>query len=41
MLPLLRRSPAGRIVNVTSSLGSLGLMTTPGTHQAILPASTA
>jgi NAD(P)-dependent dehydrogenase (short-subunit alcohol dehydrogenase family) len=41
MLPLLRRSPNGRIVNVTSSLGSLGLMTTPGTHQAKLPASTA
>ncbi|MDN3351825.1 SDR family NAD(P)-dependent oxidoreductase [Actinomadura sp. DC4] len=41
MLPLLRRSPAGRIVNVTSSLGSLGLMTTPGTHQVNLPASTA
>ncbi len=41
MLPLLRRSPAGRIVNLSSSLGSLGLMSTPGTHQANLAASTA
>jgi NAD(P)-dependent dehydrogenase (short-subunit alcohol dehydrogenase family) len=29
MLPLLRRSRAGRIVNMSSSLASLGLMTTP------------
>ncbi|MGH3375336.1 MAG: SDR family oxidoreductase [Actinoallomurus sp.] len=41
MLPLLRRSAAGRIVNVTSSLGSLGLMGTPGSHQASITASTA
>jgi len=41
MLPLLRRSTAGRVVNVTSSVGSIGLMTTPGTHQANLPSSTA
>ncbi|WP_328721183.1 SDR family oxidoreductase [Streptomyces sp. NBC_00247] len=32
MLPLLRRSPAPRIVNVSSSVGSLGLQTTPGTE---------
>jgi NAD(P)-dependent dehydrogenase (short-subunit alcohol dehydrogenase family) len=31
MLPLLRRSPAGRIVNMSSGLGSLGLATTAGT----------
>jgi NAD(P)-dependent dehydrogenase (short-subunit alcohol dehydrogenase family) len=30
MLPLLRRAPAGRIVNVSSGLGSLTLCTTPG-----------
>jgi NAD(P)-dependent dehydrogenase (short-subunit alcohol dehydrogenase family) len=30
MLPLLRRSPAGRIVNLSSSLGSLTLASTPG-----------
>jgi NAD(P)-dependent dehydrogenase (short-subunit alcohol dehydrogenase family) len=41
MLPLLRRSPAARIVNLTSSLGSLGLMRAPGSRQAELPASTA
>ena len=29
MLPLLRRSPAGRIVNVSSELGSLTLLTDP------------
>ncbi|REE95517.1 SDR family oxidoreductase [Thermomonospora umbrina] len=29
MLPLLRRSPAGRIVNVSSDLGSLALMADP------------
>lgn len=29
MLPLLRRSPAGRIVNMSSELGSLGLATDP------------
>lgn len=30
MLPLLRRAPAARIVNVSSGLGSLTLRTTPG-----------
>jgi NAD(P)-dependent dehydrogenase (short-subunit alcohol dehydrogenase family) len=30
MLPLLRRSPAGRIVNVSSELGSLALNANPG-----------
>ncbi|MFE9093352.1 SDR family oxidoreductase [Streptomyces sp. NPDC007264] len=30
MLPLLRRSPSPRIVNVSSSVGSLTLQTTPG-----------
>ncbi|TNY36153.1 SDR family oxidoreductase [Thermomonospora catenispora] len=30
MLPLLRRSPAGRIVNLSSHLGSLTLSTDPG-----------
>ena len=30
LLPLLRRSPAGRIVNLSSSLGSLTLASTPG-----------
>jgi NAD(P)-dependent dehydrogenase (short-subunit alcohol dehydrogenase family) len=29
-LPLIRRSPAGRIVNVSSTLGSLGVVTSPG-----------
>ncbi|WP_030167197.1 SDR family oxidoreductase [Spirillospora albida] len=29
MLPLLRRSPAGRIVNLSSELGSLGIVTDP------------
>ncbi|MGH3375335.1 MAG: SDR family oxidoreductase [Actinoallomurus sp.] len=41
MLPLLRRSPSGRVVNVTSSLGSIALMITPGTHQSKVPPSTA
>jgi NAD(P)-dependent dehydrogenase (short-subunit alcohol dehydrogenase family) len=41
MLPLLRRSSAARVVNVGSSLGSLGLMSGPGTHQARLPPSAA
>lgn len=31
MLPLLRRARMGRIVNVSSGLGSLGLAATPGT----------
>jgi NAD(P)-dependent dehydrogenase (short-subunit alcohol dehydrogenase family) len=30
MLPLLREAPAGRIVNVSSILGSLGTLTAPG-----------
>ncbi|HYN92969.1 MAG TPA: SDR family oxidoreductase [Pilimelia sp.] len=37
MLPLLRRSPAARIVNLSSELGSLTLTTTPGTHYAAYP----
>jgi NAD(P)-dependent dehydrogenase (short-subunit alcohol dehydrogenase family) len=37
MLPLLRRSPAGRIVNLSSSLGSLTLASTPGTIYAQWP----
>jgi NAD(P)-dependent dehydrogenase (short-subunit alcohol dehydrogenase family) len=41
MLPLLRRSAAGRVVNVTSSLGSLGLMSTPGSYHANLRSSSA
>ena len=41
MLPLLRRSPAGRVVNVSSSLGSIALMITPGTHQSKVSPSTA
>jgi NAD(P)-dependent dehydrogenase (short-subunit alcohol dehydrogenase family) len=31
MLPLLRKSKHGRVVNVSSSLGSIGLASTPGT----------
>ncbi|HEY0454471.1 SDR family oxidoreductase [Actinophytocola sp.] len=39
MLPLLRRSPAGRIVNVSSSVGSLADMTAPdGGYLADMPA---
>ena len=34
MLPLLRRSPAGRIVNVSSGLGSLALNTDPASPYA-------
>ncbi len=30
MLPLLRESPAGRVVNVSSAFGSLGMITDPG-----------
>lgn len=37
MLPLLRRSPAPRIVNVSSSLGSLTLAGTPGSPHAQRP----
>jgi NAD(P)-dependent dehydrogenase (short-subunit alcohol dehydrogenase family) len=32
MLPLLRRSPSPRIVNMSSTVGSLTLQTTPGTE---------
>ena len=34
LLPLLRRSAAGRIVNLSSSLGSLALAKTPGSQQS-------
>lgn len=37
MLPLLRRSVAGRIVNVSSGLGSIGLAATPGTPFNLKP----
>lgn len=37
MLPLLRRSAAGRIVNVSSGLGSLALAADPGTPPAQRP----
>ena len=37
MLPLLRRSDAPRIVNVSSGLGSLGLATTEGTKVSVRP----
>ena len=37
MLPLLRRAKAGRIVNLSSSLGSLKLVATPGTIYAQWP----
>ncbi|RJQ82351.1 SDR family oxidoreductase [Pseudonocardiaceae bacterium YIM PH 21723] len=33
LLPLLRQAPAGRIVNVSSGLGSLTLQSEPGTQQ--------
>jgi NAD(P)-dependent dehydrogenase (short-subunit alcohol dehydrogenase family) len=38
VLPLLRRSPAGRIVNVSSSVGSLTRMSDPAHYFARLPA---
>jgi NAD(P)-dependent dehydrogenase (short-subunit alcohol dehydrogenase family) len=38
MLPLLRRSPAGRIVNVSSEVGSIGSMTDPASPLAQFPA---
>jgi NAD(P)-dependent dehydrogenase (short-subunit alcohol dehydrogenase family) len=41
MMPLLRRSPAARIVNLSSSLGSIELLLTPGTHQSKVSPSTA
>ncbi|MDP4508446.1 SDR family NAD(P)-dependent oxidoreductase [Nonomuraea turcica] len=39
LLPLLRRSPAGRIVNVSSGVGSLGHHTDPEHYMSGLPAS--
>jgi NAD(P)-dependent dehydrogenase (short-subunit alcohol dehydrogenase family) len=38
MLPLLRRSPAGRIVNISSSVGSMTRMSDPAHYFAALPA---
>jgi NAD(P)-dependent dehydrogenase (short-subunit alcohol dehydrogenase family) len=38
MLPLLKRSPAGRIVNVSSGVGSMGYMTDPDHYMSRLPA---
>jgi NAD(P)-dependent dehydrogenase (short-subunit alcohol dehydrogenase family) len=38
MLPLLRHSPGGRIVNVSSSVGSMTLMSEPTHYFATLPA---
>jgi NAD(P)-dependent dehydrogenase (short-subunit alcohol dehydrogenase family) len=38
MLPLLKRSPAGRIVNVSSGVGSMGYMTNPDHYMSRLPA---
>jgi NAD(P)-dependent dehydrogenase (short-subunit alcohol dehydrogenase family) len=39
MLPLLRRSPAGRIVNLSSSVGSLTRLTDPNGPFAAIPPS--
>lgn len=39
MLPLLRRSPAARIVNVSSAVGSLAVASDPESPMAGLPAS--
>jgi len=39
MLPLLRRAPAARIVNVSSEVGSIGSMTDPASPLARMPAS--
>jgi NAD(P)-dependent dehydrogenase (short-subunit alcohol dehydrogenase family) len=41
MLPLLRRSPAGRIVNVSSEVGSITSMTDPSSPLAQMPAGLA
>jgi NAD(P)-dependent dehydrogenase (short-subunit alcohol dehydrogenase family) len=41
VLPLLLEAPAGRIVNMSSSLGSVYGMSTPGSRLAGLPASAA
>jgi NAD(P)-dependent dehydrogenase (short-subunit alcohol dehydrogenase family) len=41
MLPLLRRAPAARIVNVSSEVGSIGSMTDPASPLAQMPAGLA
>jgi NAD(P)-dependent dehydrogenase (short-subunit alcohol dehydrogenase family) len=41
MLPLLRRAPAARIVNVSSEVGSIAAMTDPGSPLAQMPAGLA
>ena len=41
MMPLLRRAPAARIVNVSSEVGSIGSMTDPASPLAQMPASLA
>ena len=41
MLPLLRRAPAARIVNVSSEVGSITAMTDPGSPLAQMPAGLA
>jgi NAD(P)-dependent dehydrogenase (short-subunit alcohol dehydrogenase family) len=41
MLPLLRRAPAARIVNVSSEVGSITSMTDPASPLAQMPASLA
>ena len=41
MLPLLRRAPAARIVNVSSEVGSISSMTDPGSPLAQMPAGLA
>lgn len=41
LLPLLAASPAGRIVNVSSGVGSIGNMTDPAHYVSALPASAA
>jgi NAD(P)-dependent dehydrogenase (short-subunit alcohol dehydrogenase family) len=38
LLPLPRRSPAARIINVSSGVGSLQNMTDPGHYMSKLPA---
>jgi NAD(P)-dependent dehydrogenase (short-subunit alcohol dehydrogenase family) len=37
-LPLVRQAPAGRIVNVSSTMGSITALTAPGSPQAEIPA---
>jgi NAD(P)-dependent dehydrogenase (short-subunit alcohol dehydrogenase family) len=41
MLPLLRRAPAARIVNMSSEVGSIAAMTDPGSPLAQMPAGLA